>query len=59
MEKKQKKSEKKKIKKKIKEDLPFCRKAPSAEHARGHDNDEPCDDGRTGDLEKKTSGSGS
>jgi hypothetical protein len=30
------------------ERLPYCTKAPSAEHARAHDKDEPCDDGRSG-----------
>ena len=30
------------------EKLPYCTKAPSAEHARAHDEDEPCDDGRIG-----------
>ena len=28
--------------------LPFCTTAPSAEHARAEDEDEPCDDSRTG-----------
>ena len=28
------------------EELPFCRKAPSAEQARKSDDDEPCDDSR-------------
>jgi hypothetical protein len=31
--------------------LPYCTTAPSAEHHRGADEDEPCDDGRTGDLD--------
>jgi hypothetical protein len=35
------------------ESLPFCMKAPGAEHSRAHDNDEPCDDGRTGKLDKQ------
>ena len=30
--------------------LPFCTTAPSAEHARGEADDEPCDDGRTGKV---------
>jgi hypothetical protein len=30
------------------EKLPPCNSAPSAEHARSHAEDEPCDDGRTG-----------
>ena len=34
-------------KKKVQEDLPFCTTAPSAEHARATDDDEPCDDGRS------------
>ena len=29
--------------------LPFCTTAPSAEHARGEDEDEPCEDFRDGD----------
>lgn len=29
--------------------LPYCTTAPSAEHARAHDDDEPCDDSRDGD----------
>lgn len=32
--------------------LPYCTTAPSAEHARGSDEDEPCDDGRGGDTEE-------
>ena len=31
-------------------DLPFCDTAPSAEHARGKNEDEPCDDGRAGNV---------
>lgn len=31
----------------------FCQKAPEwAEHSRLHDEDEPCDDGRAGNLER-------
>ena len=31
-----------------------CRKAPEwAEHSRLHDEDQPCDDGRTGNLDRK------
>jgi len=30
------------------EEVPFCTTAPSAEHARGEAEDEPCDDGRAG-----------
>ena len=42
--------DKKKKEKKIIEEQPLqpCTTAPSAEHARGHEDDEPCDDGRTG-----------
>ncbi len=36
----------KKGKKKADEPLPFCTTAPSAEHARGPNEDEPCDDSR-------------
>jgi hypothetical protein len=36
-------------KKKKEEELPFCTTAPSAEHARGTDEDEPCDDFREGE----------
>jgi hypothetical protein len=35
-------------KKKGREDLPYCTTAPSAEHMRAHEDDEPCDDGRAG-----------
>lgn len=53
--------ESKKIKKPIKkvkkreteESMPYCMKAPGAEHSRAHDIDEPCDDGRTGNLDKQ------
>ena len=38
---------------KAKNNLPHCKTAPSAEHARGSDNDEPCDDGRTGKIKQK------
>lgn len=47
------KSVKKGIKGKAEKDLPFCMKAPSAEHSRAHDYDEPCDDGRSGELDEK------
>lgn len=30
--------------------LPFCTTAPDPEHERGYEKDEPCDDGRSGDL---------
>lgn len=39
---------KKDKKKKSQEPLPFCRTAPSAEHARGKQEEEPCDDYRKG-----------
>ena len=50
-EEKDKKTEEDKQKKGRKPDqkLPFFTTAPSAEHFRGADDDEPCDDGRTGD----------
>lgn len=35
-------------KKKLEEQLSNCTTAPSAEHARAHDEDEPCNDGRAG-----------
>ena len=38
-------------KKEVDEKLPYCTTAPSAEHARAADDDEPCDDGRSGDVE--------
>ncbi len=31
-------------------DLPFCTTAPSAEHARATNEDEPCDDGSAGNA---------
>jgi len=40
--------EKTKKKKPVNEELSECTTAPSAEHARGSDDDEPCDDGRSG-----------
>ena len=36
-----------------KADLPFCTTAPDPEHARAHDEDEPCDDGRAGSKEQQ------
>jgi hypothetical protein len=30
------------------ESMPFCTTAPSPEHARAEDDDEPCDDSRSG-----------
>ncbi len=48
-EKKELQEEKEREKKKqLNEQLPACTTAPSAEHARGSDDDEPCDDGRSG-----------
>ncbi len=38
-----------KKKKKADEELPFCTTAPSAEHARADEEDEPCDDFREGE----------
>jgi hypothetical protein len=35
-------------KKKVEKNLPFCTTVPDAEHARAHDDDEPCDDSRSG-----------
>jgi hypothetical protein len=34
--------------KEVEEKLPYCTTAPSAEHTRAHDDDEPCDDSRAG-----------
>ena len=41
--------DKKKKKKKQEDGLEFCTTAPSAEHARATNEDEPCDDGREGE----------
>jgi hypothetical protein len=38
-----------KKKKKADEELPFCTTAPSAEHSRADEEDEPCDDFREGE----------
>ena len=38
-----------KDKKKPEEKLPFCTTAPSPEHSRGDEADEPCDDFTSGD----------
>ena len=43
---------KKDKKKKDEKGLPYCTTAPSAEHARASDEDEPCDDGRSGYMEQ-------
>ncbi len=40
------KKKKEAIKKDSEEDLEYCTTAPSAEHARATNDDEPCDDGR-------------
>ena len=51
MEENRKESEEKKKKMKEEADLPYCTRAPSAEHMRAHEEDEPCDDGRSGNVE--------
>ena len=38
-----------KKKKKPEENLPYCTTAPSPEHARADEEDEPCDDFRAGE----------
>ena len=43
--------DKKKKKKKEQVPLPFCTTAPAAEHTRGYEEEEPCDDGRSGKIE--------
>jgi hypothetical protein len=48
MEEKEKKDLEEKSKKKPAEPLPFCTNAPSPEHSRGLNDDEPCDDSREG-----------
>jgi hypothetical protein len=50
-EEKEQKGEEKEEKKQGKpgEPLPFCTTAPSAEHARGNVEEEPCDDARKGE----------
>jgi hypothetical protein len=40
-----------KKKKKTEEELPVCTSAPSAEHHRANEEDEPCDDGRAGNVD--------
>lgn len=47
MEEKTKKEEEKE-ETQVKEELPFCTSAPSAEHARGSEEEEPCYDYREG-----------
>ncbi|MGD8227715.1 MAG: hypothetical protein PVH82_09370 [Desulfobacteraceae bacterium] len=51
MEKKEEKTKGAQEKKKKKEDaeLPFCTTAPSAEHSRADEEDDPCDDFREGE----------
>ena len=39
-------------KKKVEKGVPFCTTAPDAEHARAHDDDEPCDDSRSGSSDE-------
>jgi len=39
-------------KKKAEEALPFCTTSPDAEQARAHDDDEPCDDSRSGSTDE-------
>jgi len=45
--------EKKEKEKNVPEALLPCATAPDAEHARAHDENEPCDDGRTGVTDKE------
>jgi hypothetical protein len=48
MENEEKEALEQKSKKKKGEPLPFCTNAPSPEHSRATDDDEPCDDSRSG-----------
>ena len=48
---KKKEKDKKKKKRKQEVPLPFCTTAPAAEHTRGYEEEEPCDDGRSGKIE--------
>lgn len=55
-EKKEKKEEEIQVEEKSKKKesqvpLPFCTTAPDPEHARGYEEEEPCDDGRSGETE--------
>jgi hypothetical protein len=53
-EKKEKEShegEKRKRKTESQVPLPFCTTASDSEHARGYEEDEPCDDSRSGEIE--------
>ena len=47
------KSEEQELKKdeEVEEELPYCTSAPSAEHTRAYDEDEPCDDSRAGNKD--------
>ena len=47
-EEKQETEEQAKKQKEEAESMPFCTTAPSAEHARAEEDDEPCDDSRSG-----------
>jgi hypothetical protein len=42
--------DKKKKKQKSQVPLPFCTTAPDPEHARGYEEEEPCDDARSGET---------
>lgn len=46
-----KKKGKKKKKRKNEVPLPFCTTAPDPEHTRGYEEEEPCDDARSGNIE--------
>jgi len=48
MDDKENKEPEEKNKKKQGEPLPFCTTAPSPEHSRGDNEDDPCDDSRSG-----------
>ena len=52
MEENKKESGKKQEKMKKVADLPYCTRAPSAEHMRANEEDEPCDDGRAGNVDQ-------
>ena len=42
--------EEQKKKKNVDDKLPYCTTSPSAEQARSDEDDEPCDDGRRGNI---------
>ena len=44
--------DKEKKKKKVEVPLPYCTTAPDPEHHRAEDDDQPCDDARSGNIEK-------